>query len=105
MALIECPSCKKRISNKAVTCNYCSADLTGNTESLSLISNIKRSNQLMNHSLLCMSLFIAGVVIWFWGGEPAEGLRSLIAGGLFVLGFVGYLITRVRIVLHKRNKV
>ncbi|RTR33420.1 zinc ribbon domain-containing protein [Shewanella atlantica] len=105
MALIECPSCKKRISNKAKECSSCGANLSGNTESLSLISNIKRSNQLMNQSLLCMSLFIAGVVVWFWGGEPAEGIRSYIAGGLFVLGFVGYLITRVRIVLHKRKKV
>lgn len=105
MALIECPSCKKRISSKAANCSYCSANLTGDTETLNVISNIKRSNQLMNHSLLCMSLFIAGVVVWFWGGEPAEGLRSYIAGGFFVFGFVGYLITRLRIVLHKRKKV
>ncbi|MGL6012587.1 MAG: zinc ribbon domain-containing protein, partial [Shewanella oncorhynchi] len=48
---------------------------------------------------------IAGVVIWFWGGEPAEGMRANIAGICFVFGFVGYLITRVRIVLHKRKSV
>lgn len=105
MALIECPSCKKRISNKAKQCSSCKADLTGNTQSMKVISDIKRGNQLLNHSMLCMTLFIAGVVIWFWGGEPAEGMRSYIAGAFFVLGFVGYLITRVRIVLHKRKKV
>lgn len=105
MALIECPSCQKRISSKATTCSFCNADLTGNTDSLTTISHIKRSSQLMNHSMLSMTLFIAGVVIWFWGGEPAQGMRSYIAGVCFVLGFVGYMITRVRMVLHKRKSV
>lgn len=105
MALIECPSCQKRISSKATACSFCNADLTGNTDSLSTISHIKRSNQLMNHSMLSMTLFIAGVVIWFWGGEPAQGIRSYLASACFVLGFVGYMITRVRMVLHKRKSV
>ncbi|BAJ02028.1 hypothetical protein [Shewanella violacea] len=105
MALINCPSCQKRISSKATKCSSCSANLTGDTDSLTTISHIKRSNQLMNHSMLSMTLFIAGVVIWFWGGEPAQGVRSYIAGVFFVFGFVGYMITRLRIVLHKRKSV
>jgi len=105
MALIECPGCNKRISSKAKTCQYCGDNLTGDTESLSHINHIKRSSQLMNQSLLAMTMFIAGVVIWFWRGEPAEGLRATIAGGFFVLGFAGYLFTRIQLVMHKRKKV
>ncbi|MEI6858950.1 MAG: zinc ribbon domain-containing protein [Shewanella sp.] len=105
MALIECPSCKKRISNKATQCSLCNANLAGDTDSMMTISHIKRSNQLMNHSMLTMTLFIAGVVIWFWGGEPAQGMRSYIASVCFVLGFVGYMITRMRMILHKRKRV
>ncbi|MFV7784535.1 zinc ribbon domain-containing protein [Shewanella marisflavi] len=105
MALVECPSCQKRISSAAKSCPHCASGLTGNTESLNRISHIKRSNQLMNQSFLAMTLFIAGVVIWFWGGEPAQGLRATVAGGCFVFGFVGYLIARIRIVLHKRKSI
>ncbi|WOT06802.1 zinc ribbon domain-containing protein [Shewanella youngdeokensis] len=105
MALIKCPSCSKRISSKAKSCSHCKANLSANNESLQLISHIKRSNQLMNQSFLALTLFIGGVVTWFWGGEPAEGTRSIVAVCAFVIGFVGYLITRVQIVLHKRKSV
>lgn len=105
MALIECPSCNKRISNKASECQYCGSQLSGDSQLLSTINHIKRSNQLVNQGLLSMTLFIAGVVVWFWGGDTAEGVRSYIGGACFVLGFVGYLVTRLQIVMHKRKKV
>ncbi|GGI90986.1 zinc ribbon domain-containing protein [Shewanella gelidii] len=105
MALVQCPVCNKRISSMAKTCNHCQAKLSGNTESLSRINHIQRSTELMNHSFIALTLFIGGVVIWFWGGEPAEGMRSYIGGACFSVGFVGYMITRVRIILHKRKSV
>ncbi|MCF1430072.1 MAG: zinc ribbon domain-containing protein [Shewanella sp.] len=105
MALIECPVCSKRISSVARECQHCHAKLDGNLASLQRISHIKRSQTLMNQSFLAMTLFIAGMVIWFWRGEPAEGIRALIASACFFVGFVGYLVNRVRIVLHKRKSV
>ncbi|MGI2066298.1 zinc ribbon domain-containing protein [Shewanella sp. MF08487] len=105
MALIECPVCRKRMSSKAPSCPSCQASTNGDNESLSRISHIQKSSSLMNQSFVAMTFFIAGMVIWFWGGEPAEGMRANIAGICFVFGFVGYLITRVRIVLHKRKSV
>jgi hypothetical protein len=105
MALIACPACGKRISSQALQCQHCKANLEGNLESLARINHIKHSARLMNHSFIAMTLFIGGVVLWFWGGEPAQGMRAYVAGSCFGLGFVGYLITRIRIVLHKRKSV
>lgn len=105
MALIPCPQCKKRISSKASQCNHCKADLTGNTDSLSTIGRIEQTNKLMNHTFIFMTLFIAGIVYFFWGGQPAQGLSASVSITIAVIGFVGYLITRVRIVLHKRKSV
>lgn len=105
MALIECPSCSKRISSKASVCQHCSSQLSGDTQVLTKISHINRANRLVNQSLLSMTVFIAGVVVWFWGGEPAQGVRSYIGGLCFVVGFVGYLITRLQSVMHNRKKV
>ncbi|MCL1125701.1 zinc ribbon domain-containing protein [Shewanella surugensis] len=105
MALVACPSCQKRISSKASTCPHCHTGLSGDNESHMRISHIKKSNQLLNHSLLSLSLFIFGVVLGFWGGEVATGSRAYIAGACFIFGFIGYLICRIRIVLHKRKSV
>lgn len=105
MALIECTVCSKRMSSKAAACPHCEATTSGDNGSLVRIGKIKKSARLMNQSFIAMTLFITGVVIWFWGGEPAEGLRATIGSICFAFGFVGYLITRVRIVLHKRKSV
>lgn len=105
MALIECPKCQKRISSKAKECQHCKVSLVGSIESLAKISHIQQSNRLMNHSLIFLSLFIAGAVAWFWGGEQAQGVQAIVAVSCFVVGFIGYFITRVRLVLHKRKSV
>ncbi len=105
MALLQCPNCNKRISSLVKVCPHCSQKNSSDNESLNKISHIKRSNQLMNQSILAMTLFIAGVMIWFWGGEPAEGMRANIAVVCSVFGFFAYLICRLRIVLHKRKSV
>ncbi|WP_285165082.1 zinc ribbon domain-containing protein [Shewanella goraebulensis] len=105
MALIECPSCQKRISSKAKECSHCRSKTDGDNESVRIISHIQQSNKLMTQSFVFLTLFIAGVLIWFWGGETATGIQSHIATGCFVFGFVGYSVTRARIVLHKRKSV
>jgi hypothetical protein len=105
MALMSCPACQKRISSQSKHCPHCKAELGERTETLAKISHIEQSNRLMNHSFIFLTLFIAGVVVWFWGGEPAQGVTAMLAISSFVIGFVGYLITRVRIVLHKRRSV
>lgn len=105
MALVACPKCQKRISSQAKQCMHCQADLSGNTESLMKISHIQQSNKLMNQSLIFLTLFIGGAIAWFWGGEQAQGIQAYIAISCFVIGFIGYLIARVRIVLHKRKSV
>lgn len=107
MALVCCPSCKKRISNRARVCQFCHVNLTGNIESLTKISDIKHSSQLLTHTFASLTLFIAGVVIWFWNGitpDKMSSLRAWIAISCFIVGFVGYLVTRVRLILYKRNK-
>ena len=103
MALVECPVCHKRMSSKASRCPNCDLAVSGDNESAIRITQIKKSAQLQTHSFLALTLFIAGVVIWFWGGEVAQGTQALAGTVCFVFGFVGYLITRIRIVLHKRK--
>jgi len=105
MALTTCPICDKRISDKAKVCPHCQTALDSDTSSAKRIKQIEKSTRLMTHSFIAMTIFIAGVVVWFWGGEVANGPRAIVGGVLFAFGFVGYLITRVRIVLNKRKQL
>ncbi len=105
MALVECSNCGKRMSSVAKSCPACNASTSGDTEAQRNIKKIKLASQLQLHSFLAMTLFIAGVVIWFWGGEPAEGTRQYAGSVCFVFGFIGYLITRVRIIINKRKGI
>ncbi|MCL1079127.1 zinc ribbon domain-containing protein [Parashewanella spongiae] len=105
MALIECSACKKRISSLAKSCQFCGVSQGEESEGTQKIRQINRASQLQTHSFIALTLFIAGVMIWFWGGEAAEGTRLYIGGACFVFGFIGYLITRIRIILNRRGKV
>ncbi|QYJ77036.1 zinc ribbon domain-containing protein [Shewanella sp. FJAT-52076] len=105
MALVQCPICNKRISSKAPQCPHCNTSSAGDNDSALRIAQIKKSQRLMNQSFITMTLFIGGVVVLFWGGEEPEGVRLTAGAVLLTLGFVGYLFTRVQMVINKRKSV
>ncbi|MBY6185573.1 zinc ribbon domain-containing protein [Marinobacter hydrocarbonoclasticus] len=106
MALIHCPSCAKRISDKAPFCPHCQFARSDDPEALeraARIRQIKQNQSLMTHSFLALFAFVGGFALWWWGGEAADSWRAPVGIGLMSLGFVGYLVTRVRILLAKRR--
>ena len=70
MAVINCPSCKKKISDKVKSCHYCQLDLTvldaDKIANLKRVSAVKKSQQLMNHSFIAMLLFCGGFLFLYW---------------------------------------
>ena len=61
MAVINCPNCKKKISDKAKSCSHCEIDLTNvdaeKMASIKKVNKINKSQTLMNHSFIAMLLF------------------------------------------------
>lgn len=106
MALINCPNCKKKISDKAKSCSHCQLDLTNLDEekmhSLKQVSLIKSSQQLMTHSFIAMLLFCGGI-FWLWQDNPVDSWQYVAAITTTVVGFLFYIITRVRLILLKRS--
>lgn len=107
MAVINCPSCKKKISNKAKSCSYCQVDLTDlNAEKLLSISSAtlaEKSQSLMNHSFIAMLLFCGGFLFLYWDNAQPGTWQYATATASVGLGFIFYLITRVRILLLKKS--
>lgn len=107
MAVINCPNCKKKISNKATSCSHCQIDLTDLNEekllSMKSASLAERQQTLMNHSFIAMLLFCGGFLFLFWDNAQPGSWQYATATASTGLGFIFYLVTRVRILLLKKS--
>ena len=107
MALIDCPSCSKKISDKAQSCQHCDFTLgTVNAEDIARkknLSNYLKSQNVQTQSMFAMLLFVAGFGFMYWGGAAPGGLQHNVAIGLLVIGFVWYIVNRVRLIFLKRS--
>lgn len=108
MAVINCPSCNKKVSDKAKTCSHCNIPINAlDQEQLHAIEaeqRIKKKQTLMNHSFIAMLLFCGGFLFLFWQNAQPGSWQYYSSMASTVLGFILYLITRVRLVLLKRKK-
>ena len=106
MALIDCPSCSKKMSDKAQSCQHCgfglgAADAEDIARKQSLNKYLK-SQKIQTQSMIAMLLFVAGFGFMYWGSAEPGGLQHNLAIGVSIVGFVWYIINRVRLILLKR---
>ena len=108
MAVINCPSCKKKISDKAKNCSHCDMPIADiDQEKLTIIKKtnaIKQQQQLMTHSFIAMLLFCGGFLFFYLKDAQPGTIEYGVAIGATLLGFVLYIVTRIRLLLLKRNK-
>ena len=107
MAVISCPSCRKKISDKAKSCSYCDLSLSDMDAdkiiSLSRIQRINHTQRLMTFSFIAMLLFCGGFLFMFWGNVDEDSLQYTIAMSSAVIGFFLYIIIRVMLLFSKQK--
>ena len=107
MALIVCPSCSKKISDKSQRCQHCDFAIdTVNAEDFARKQNLSKylkNQNIQTQSMIAMLLFVAGFGFMYWGGAEPGGLQHSLAIGLTLIGFVWYIINRVRLIILKRS--
>jgi hypothetical protein len=107
MALIDCPSCNKKISDKAQSCQHCSFTLgAANAEDINRKQNLNKylqNQRIQMQSMLAMLLFVAGFGFMYWGGALPGDMQHNLAVGAAVFGFVWYIVNRVRLIFIKRS--
>ncbi len=94
MAIIDCPDCGKRVSNRAATCSHCGAEVSGAEGAGS--KRRRRYSTLQAQQLAAVCLFIVGA-LWIISVHLNAG-RSYPRLALIMTGLGGfwYIITRVR---------
>lgn len=107
MAVISCPNCKKKISDKAKTCSHCSLDLVDldadKLRSINHQNTIKKSQAIMTHSFIAMLLFCGGFLFLYWSNAQAGTWQYVSAISATIIGFVLYIVTRIRLIILKKS--
>jgi hypothetical protein len=107
MAVIHCPNCKKKISDKAKSCSHCDIILAGvdpeQLQSIKQMTAIKAQQNLMMHSFIAMLLFCGGFLFLYLQDAQPGTWQYITSVASTVLGFILYIVTRVRLILVKRK--
>ncbi|CAM3848018.1 zinc ribbon domain-containing protein [Rheinheimera salexigens] len=108
MAIIACPFCGQKISDKSTQCNHCKKDLTAmTTEKMHSLARDKRFDKvqsLITQSMLALVLFLFGFGLLYWWDPQPGSNQQLTAYGCIAIGFCWYIITRGRILMLKKRK-
>lgn len=110
MAIVTCPQCSNKMSDKAATCHQCGFVVDG-LDAKTLERKRKRQRadkiqKLTTQSMLAMLLFVVGIAgLFYYRDEtsPDPGWQSQIAVVVIVIGFIWYIINRVRLMVARRK--
>lgn len=102
--LIDCPACKKKISDKAKVCQHCDFAV-GAVDADSLLRQKKQAQYAKHQSLQMQSfvaviVFLAGFALMYLEPDVRSNQHSL-GMLLCVIGFIWYIVNRVRLVMIK----
>ena len=108
MAIINCPACGKRISSVAKSCEFCNVDFTGDDDHEKMLriaknKRIDRIQQYQNFSFLFVVLFAAGSLLMYMGISDQDETLNYSGTVMLVLGFIGYITTRVLLFINRRK--
>ncbi len=103
--LIDCPSCKKKISDKAKACQHCDFTVGANDADALLrkkkMERYAKHQSLQTQSFVAMLLFLTGFGMMYWGEPEIGSNQHSLAMLICVVGFAWYIINRARLVMIK----
>jgi len=100
MALIQCEECGHKVSDKAPSCINCGYPIAGNLEVKAIGTPVttmqETSKAIKSHMVIATCMILGGCTVSLVSaGSQSAGGTSL-GIWLMLLGFIWYLITRVR---------
>lgn len=105
MAIIACPACGHKVSDKAPNCDRCGAVIAEldpvKMAAMERDRRLQQSQSLMTQSIIAMVVFLAG--FYFYWQLPAYGWAYYASVTAIGVGFLWYVVNRVRILMVKRK--
>ncbi|PIP80982.1 MAG: hypothetical protein COW84_02260 [Gammaproteobacteria bacterium CG22_combo_CG10-13_8_21_14_all_40_8] len=105
MALMNCPFCRKRISDRHTKCPECSQSLdqTDDEQAERVIYQQQwKKRRLMQYlQFATVSIFMLGCFSYWIGLNDPNSWQAMLGKILLAIGFVGYAVLRIRKLLSK----
>ncbi len=80
MALIECPECKREVSDKAPTCPHCGVAIAGAGLHKPEVPRITKKRPVVGPILLLLLIVVGAGLIWLWRAATSEKAAPTSAG-------------------------
>lgn len=106
MAVISCPQCSKKISDKVKQCPYChtNMDMDGEArQSMERRRIAKKVQHISTQSMVAMVFFLGGFWVMYFQSPESDSPQMLVAQLSIAVGFVWYIINRIRLLILKRG--
>lgn len=113
MAIINCPSCNKKTSDKAKVCSNCRFDFVNKSSASGMSEErlaaekkmvyIKKKYSLQMQAMGGIIFFLLGAVLWYFSGRGFESLSDMSKLLLSAVGAMWYLLTRVRLIIFRKS--
>lgn len=107
MALVACPSCNKKISDKSQSCQHCGFALgEASAEDLERKQKLQKylqAQKIQTQSMVAMLMFVSGFGFMYWGGAMPGDLQHNTAAGTAIIGFIWYIVNRIRLIFLKKS--
>ncbi|MDQ7048831.1 MAG: hypothetical protein Q9M92_04520 [Enterobacterales bacterium] len=114
MAIINCPSCQKKVSDKIKNCPECQFDFIHNKSSDGLteeqlaskknLQRIKRKYSLQMRAMTGIIMVLGGVLVWYFGGRGLLSISDYLSVAAIGVGSILYLMTRIHLILYRRGR-
>lgn len=96
------------MSSRAEVCPHCGYSKSGATvadhDRKERHKQFLKIQSINNHAALSVLLFVLGFAYMYWGGANPSQTEYYVALSVSGLGFVLYIINRIRMVMAKRSK-
>ena len=106
MALINCPECKKEVSDKAISCPYCGFPISPvleNEKDVIVQQNGKSYEMIRLQKAIIYLLFLAGLILLIpCIAQNKSTLTLIISGVLMGLAAVWFIVIMI-VVWRRRN--
>ncbi|RUO79346.1 zinc-ribbon domain-containing protein [Pseudidiomarina taiwanensis] len=107
MALIDCPACHKRVSDKAKECQHCGFKLATRS-SAEHDRELRRALQdkrdsILSQSMLALLIAIAAFAYFYVAQPLPDSWQAQLAYAGMLVGSIWFIVNRVRLVFLKKK--
>lgn len=107
MAIISCPFCGKKISNKSTTCQFCGNE-TSNQDPVALERyrrdhRLRMSQRINNLAMISIVMFLGSFLVFYFRHPAEDTWQQMLMYTVMGLGGLGYVAAKAMMVWFKRQ--